>query len=158
MNRAPFRTPFGTGCVVYDGENVIRVQLPGPEACGDHNPARVPAPARDLVRRLERYFSGAGPLPAPGDLVEVAGTTELQLAIYRIVARIPAGTTMTYGEVAAAAGRPKAARAVGTAMARNPYPPLIPCHRVVAADGGLGGYAGGLDMKRALLAMEQRDA
>jgi methylated-DNA-[protein]-cysteine S-methyltransferase len=62
---------------------------------------------------------------------------------------------MSYGEVAAAAGRPKAARAVGTAMARNPFPPIIPCHRVVASNGGLGGYAGGLDMKRQMLTMER---
>jgi methylated-DNA-[protein]-cysteine S-methyltransferase len=107
---------------------------------------------------LERYFAGDGPLPVSAELIDAAGTTELQRAIYRIVARIPAGATMSYGEVAAAAGRPGAPRAVGTAMARNPFPPLIPCHRVVAADGGPGGYAGGLDMKQALLAMERRNA
>jgi len=62
---------------------------------------------------------------------------------------------MAYGEVAAAAGRPGAARAVGRVMATNPVPPFVPCHRVVAADGGLGGYGGGLDLKSRLLEREK---
>ncbi len=80
--------------------------------------------------------------------------TDFETTVYRIVAAIPAGATMTYAEVADQAGRPGAARAVGAAMAKNRFAPMIPCHRVVGSDGSLRGYAGGLDMKRQLLAME----
>jgi len=73
------------------------------------------------------------------------------------VARIPYGATMTYAEIAAAIGKPAATRAVGGANARNPLPLLIPCHRVVATSG-LGGYGGGLEMKRRLLTMEGAQA
>ena len=67
---------------------------------------------------------------------------------------VPHGETVTYGELAEMAGRPRAARAVGTAMATNPLPILVPCHRVVRAGGVLGAYGGGVDTKAALLALE----
>jgi len=70
------------------------------------------------------------------------------------VASIPRGATMTYATVAAAVGRPGAARAVGAAMAANRFAPVIPCHRVVGSDGTLRGYAGGLEMKLRMLVME----
>jgi methylated-DNA-[protein]-cysteine S-methyltransferase len=74
--------------------------------------------------------------------------------VYRVVAAIPSGKTMTYGEVAGAAGNPKAARAVGQAMAKNRFAPIIPCHRVVPASGGVGSYGGGSELKKAMLDME----
>jgi methylated-DNA-[protein]-cysteine S-methyltransferase len=67
---------------------------------------------------------------------------------------VPAGSTTTYGELASASGRPRAARAVGSVMANNPVPIIVPCHRVLASNGSLGGYGGGLDMKRRLLEIE----
>jgi methylated-DNA-[protein]-cysteine S-methyltransferase len=67
---------------------------------------------------------------------------------------VPAGSTTTYGELASASGRPRAARAVGSVMANNPVPIVVPCHRVLASNGTLGGYGGGLDMKRLLLELE----
>ena len=70
------------------------------------------------------------------------------------LARVPYGQTDTYGRLAARAGRPKAARAVGTIMNRNPIPIVLPCHRIVGANGSLTGYAGGLDAKRRLLELE----
>ena len=70
------------------------------------------------------------------------------------LARVPYGTTVTYGELATRIGRPGAARAVGGAMNRNPIPIVLPCHRVVGARGNLVGYAGGLERKQALLALE----
>jgi methylated-DNA-[protein]-cysteine S-methyltransferase len=70
------------------------------------------------------------------------------------LARVPYGATTTYGTLAARAGNPKAARAVGTVMNRNPIPIVLPCHRVVGASGALVGYAGGLDRKIALLTLE----
>jgi methylated-DNA-[protein]-cysteine S-methyltransferase len=76
--------------------------------------------------------------------------------VWTACAAIPEGKTMTYGQLAAAIGHPKAARAVGTALAANPFAPTVPCHRVIRSDGGLGGYsaAGGLGSKRRLLIKE----
>lgn len=111
------------------------------------------AHARDLCRS---YAEGE---------VDVFRTVKLDLRPYpRFTAsvldrvqQIPAGETMTYGEVAVAVGRPRAARAVGQTMARNPLAPVVPCHRVLAAGGGLGGYGGGLARKAELLRMEGVD-
>ena len=76
--------------------------------------------------------------------------------VYKALCKIPAGKTITYAELAKRAGSPGAARAVGTAMAKNPFPIVIPCHRVVAGNGKLGGYSGrgGVATKKALLALE----
>jgi methylated-DNA-[protein]-cysteine S-methyltransferase len=102
---------------------------------------------------LLAYFRGAGPCPnVPVDLAGVEGFTRRVLNAARA---IPQGTTTTYGELARRAGSPRAYRAAGQVMARNPIPLVIPCHRVVAA-GGPGGYAGGLAMKARLLALESR--
>ena len=75
-------------------------------------------------------------------------------AVLRELAQVPYGETDTYGKLAARAGRPRAARAVGTIMNRNPIPIVLPCHRIVGASGALTGYAGGLDVKRRLLELE----
>ena len=83
--------------------------------------------------------------------------TAFQLACWDALCRIPYGETITYGQQAAMVGRPKACRAVGMANHRNPLPVLIPCHRVVGANGALGGYAGGIDIKERLLHIERMD-
>jgi O-6-methylguanine DNA methyltransferase len=80
--------------------------------------------------------------------------TEFQTAVWREIAKIPYGKTKTYTEIATAIGKPKAVRAVGTACGKNPYPIIIPCHRVVATHG-LGGYLYGLKMKQQLLDLEK---
>ncbi len=82
------------------------------------------------------------------------GATEFQQSIWRALLRIPTGRTSTYAELAAAAGHPRAVRAAGSACGANPIPVLVPCHRVVASGGKLGGFSGGLDWKRRLLARE----
>lgn len=82
--------------------------------------------------------------------------TPWQQAVWQAVAAIPFGETRTYGEVARGLGRPRAARAMGRANATNPLPIVVPCHRVVGADGALTGYAGGLHIKQRLLAHEAR--
>ena len=81
---------------------------------------------------------------------------DFRRAVYAATRDIPAGTTRSYGEVARAIGRPDAARDVGTALARNPFPIIVPCHRVVAANGALTGFSapGGLDTKRRMLELE----
>jgi O-6-methylguanine DNA methyltransferase len=81
--------------------------------------------------------------------------TDFQQQVWRAIAAIPSGQTRTYGELAEAIGRPRAVRAVGTACGRNPLPLFIPCHRVVAASGGLGGFSAGLAWKLLLLRAER---
>jgi AraC family transcriptional regulator of adaptative response/methylated-DNA-[protein]-cysteine methyltransferase len=93
------------------------------------------------------------PLAAPDLPIDVAGTA-FQEAVWRELRKIPPGETRSYAEIAAAIGHPKAVRAVGTANGDNHVSVLIPCHRVIRSDGSLGGYGGGLDRKRKLLAAE----
>jgi methylated-DNA-[protein]-cysteine S-methyltransferase len=106
----------------------------------------------DTVRReLDEYFEGRRrEFDLPLDL-RVAPFHE---AVLHELARVPYGRTETYGALAAKVGRPRAARAVGTVMNRNPIPIVLPCHRVIGANGALTGYAGGLDVKRRLLQLE----
>jgi methylated-DNA-[protein]-cysteine S-methyltransferase len=80
--------------------------------------------------------------------------TPFQRAVWRLLAEIPFGQTMSYGELARRLGRPGSARAVGAANGRNPLPVIVPCHRVIGGDGGLTGYGGGLDRKEWLLRLE----
>jgi AraC family transcriptional regulator of adaptative response/methylated-DNA-[protein]-cysteine methyltransferase len=87
-------------------------------------------------------------------IAKTPGLTPFQRAVYRVVARIPKGETRTYAQVASAIGRPKAVRAVGNALNRNPFAPLVPCHRVIRSDGSVGGFASGPRKKKALLRRE----
>jgi methylated-DNA-[protein]-cysteine S-methyltransferase len=108
-------------------------------------------PLDEVRRELDEYFAGRRhAFDLPLDL----RVAPFQEAVLRELARVPYGRTDTYGSLAAKAGRPRAARAVGTVMNRNPIPIVLPCHRIVGADGSLTGYAGGLDVKRRLLELE----
>jgi methylated-DNA-[protein]-cysteine S-methyltransferase len=110
---------------------------------------------RQAGRELAEYFAGRRQaFEVPLDL---SGRPSFTRKILEELRKVPYGATLTYGELAARAGYPRAARAVGQAMAANPLPIIIPCHRVVAADGRLGGYSGGtgLPTKQWLLAFEQ---
>jgi O-6-methylguanine DNA methyltransferase len=105
-----------------------------------------------LAQELREYFAGQRrEFSVPLDL----RGTDFQLAVWREIAAIPYGETRTYSEVASAAGRARAVRAAGTATGYNPVPIVVPCHRVIAAHGKLGGFSGGLDAKRRLLALER---
>jgi len=106
----------------------------------------------DLPERLRRYAHGE-PV-AFTDALDFSAATPFQRAVWLATQEIPYGQTRSYGWLAARAGRPRAARAVGQAMAANPWPIIVPCHRVVSSDGRLGGYGGGLDMKERLLRLE----
>jgi methylated-DNA-[protein]-cysteine S-methyltransferase len=111
------------------------------------------AAAPTLAAAIAGYFDGD--LEALTDVpVDLRGTP-FQRAVWERLRRIPAGATATYADVAAAIGRPAAARAVGAANGANPVSLIVPCHRVVPASGGVGGYAGGSDRKAALLAHER---
>lgn len=109
-------------------------------------------PLRAAVRELTAYFAGelrqfSLPLAPSG--------TPFQLDVWRALAAIPYGETTSYGELAGRIGRARAVRAVGAANGANPLPVVLPCHRVIGANGSLTGYGGGLPIKRALLALER---
>jgi len=101
---------------------------------------------------LRSLLAGRKPKKLPP--LDWAGGTEFQQAVWRAMLKIPVGKTKSYGEIAAAIGKPKAVRAVGGACGANPIPVLVPCHRVLAAHGKIGGFGGGLDWKRELLKRE----
>jgi len=106
-----------------------------------------------VARELDQYFAGkrrSFNLP-----VDLSPLTDFQRRLLGATARVGFGEVTTYGEVAARAGSAKAARAAGQALGSNPIPIVVPCHRVLASDGTLGGYSGGLDAKRRLLAHER---
>ena len=113
------------------------------------------APFAPTIAQLHRYFDGTlshfeVPLAPRG--------TAFQLQVWRELCNIPFGETISYAELARRIGRPTASRAVGHSNARNPISIIVPCHRVIGADNSLTGYAGGLDRKRALLALEAEKA
>jgi methylated-DNA-[protein]-cysteine S-methyltransferase len=111
-----------------------------------------PEPFRALAAELDTYLRGE---PVSFEVPLDLRGTAFQLEVWSELQRIPTGTTVSYGELAAAVGRPSAARAVAAAVARNPVSIVVPCHRVVGANGTLTGYAGGIERKRALLTMER---
>jgi methylated-DNA-[protein]-cysteine S-methyltransferase len=118
----------------------------------------VPAPERftDFIRRFKAYFDGqVADFP---DALDLSGATVFQQDVWREARLIPRGETRSYAWLAGRIGRAGAARAVGQALGRNPLPVVVPCHRVLSADGGLGGFREGLDMKRYLLGLEAATA
>ena len=104
-------------------------------------------------KQLEEYFAGER---KAFDLPLAPKGTEFQQKVWKALTEIPYGETRTYGEIAAAVGNPKGARAVGMANNKNPIGIIIPCHRVVGANGKLVGYAGGMEKKAFLLELEQK--
>jgi len=108
------------------------------------------------VTALEKYADGD--VAALDDVAVDTGGTGFQQRVWRALRAIPVGTTTSYGALARSLGEPRAMRAVGAANGRNPVPIVIPCHRVIASDGSLHGYGGGLDRKRMLLDHERRHA
>lgn len=106
---------------------------------------------RALKDKLDRYFSGGKLEDEPVDFVS---GTAFQRLVWSCVQDIPYGGTMTYGQLAKRIGSPGSSRAVGAANGANPVPIIVPCHRVIASDGKLGGYAGGLAIKDKLLRLE----
>ena len=107
----------------------------------------------EAIRQLREYFAGGR---TGFDLALAPKGTEFQRAVWRQLQEIPYGETISYGELARRVGNPNAARAVGSANGANPLPIVIPCHRVIAGDGSIGGFGGGLPTKEILLALEQR--
>jgi O-6-methylguanine DNA methyltransferase len=107
-----------------------------------------------LTQALEAYFNGD--IEALVEVQTATAGTPFQHAVWKALRTIPAGTTMSYGQLAAKLGRPGASRAVGAANGANPIPIVVPCHRVIGADGSLTGFGSGLPRKRWLLDHEAR--
>jgi methylated-DNA-[protein]-cysteine S-methyltransferase len=156
-----YESPLGSLTVMVTPRGLIRLSYPGEsiedqlqEVADRVSPRILEAPERtDAVRRqLDDYFGGkrrAFEVPIDWRLVRgFAGD------VLRATARIPFGGVSSYREIAAAAGSPNAYRAAGNALGSNPVPIVVPCHRVLHAGGGLGGYTGGLERKRYLLELE----
>lgn len=143
---------FALGLDWRDGL-VRRIELAWAEAVRETEPLSEAAGA--LKAALLRFEARRDPR-WPDLPFDFSGLSPFQLAALHELRRIPAGTTRTYGQLAALLGRPHGAQAVGRAMAANPFPVLYPCHRVVGANNALTGFSagGGLDMKRALLRLE----
>jgi len=110
-------------------------------------------PFREVRRQLSEYFAGTR---RQFDLPLAADATPFQARVLAALSAIPYGETRSYRDIATAVGNPKAVRAVGSANGHNPLPIVIPCHRVIGADGALTGFGGGLEVKRFLLQLEAR--
>lgn len=111
-----------------------------------------PSPFGDLPHRLRRYFKGE-PISFADEL-DLASATAFRSAVWQATRFIPYGETKSYGWIARQIGRPRAFRAVGQALARNPFPIVVPCHRVLGKDGNLRGFGSGLEIRKRLLEME----
>ncbi len=148
--RARYRSPIGTLTLEVEDAGLRAIRF---GAQGTPRPPVSAAEDRHLAATraaLKAYFAGKAPALPPLDL----RGTDFQLAVWRALLAIPWGETRSYGDVASRIGRPGSARAVGGANHDNPIAILVPCHRVVAARGALGGYSGGFEKKRWLLAHE----
>ena len=154
MYWAPFDSPVGELTIVGDERGVAAIYMDGQR----HRPAidatwvRDIAPLRDGIEQLAEYFRRHR-REFDMRIVPITGTA-FQRRVWEELRQIPFGETTSYGELAAAIGRPTAARAVGMANGRNPVSIVVPCHRVIGAGGSLTGYGGGIDRKRWLLDFE----
>jgi methylated-DNA-[protein]-cysteine S-methyltransferase len=150
MRYAVLNTPLGVLTLASTSRGLASVQF------GHHIPAGSPLDSQGnelFITQLEEYFNGKRThFDMPLDF---AGTS-FQMSVWRELLKIPYGQTRTYGELAKVVGKPGAARAVGMANHDNPIAVVIPCHRVLGRNGSLTGYAGGIQLKQKLLAIEQR--
>ncbi len=154
MNYTYLDSLIGRLLIAGDGEAVRRISFPEqgkpvtPEPEWRESAA---GPVGEAVRQLREYFKGGR---TEFDLPLQPEGTAFQLKVWRSLQEIPYGKTWSYGELAKRIGNPKASRAVGAANGANPLPIVIPCHRVIGADGTLTGFGGGLPTKKALLDLE----
>ena len=146
-------SPIGELQLVGDGSSLTRLEMSAraTPAGGQHDPDAF----EEVEGQLRAYFAGE---LTEFDVPLAPSGSGFQLAVWAALLRIPYGETASYGEIANEVGRPDAMRAVGTTNGRNPIAVIIPCHRVIGADGSLVGYGGGLPRKRLLLELEAEHA
>jgi methylated-DNA-[protein]-cysteine S-methyltransferase len=159
-----FLSPLGWCAAVKGAGGLVRVFLPERSRSALKNAVEqmfrgIQSDSRALekeIRQLERYFAAGSTAPPFTCRVDMSGATPFQRRVWSAVCDIAFGQVRTYGQVALAVGSPRAGRAVGAALAANPVPLVVPCHRVIRADGGLGGFSAsaGVELKRRLLAHE----
>ena len=166
MNAKFIRHPrFGSAAVIWcqarGRPEVVRIMLPQPgrsTACAMHRdyPDATLSSCLEIdhLARLILALLAGKAVRHSSNMLDLAALPPFQQAVLRATARIPRGQVRTYGQLAAQLGQPGAARAVGNALAANPFPLVIPCHRVIRTGGHLGGFGGGSTLKRALLALE----
>lgn len=152
MNTHHYQSPVGILEIKTDGAAITEVSM-----IKKNDPVEMQTSSNPLIveicRQFDEYFAGkrhqfALPLSPKGG-------TAFQQTVWKQLQEIPYGKTISYSQLAQAINHPKACRAVGSANGKNPISIIIPCHRVIAADGSLGGYAGGLDIKKQLLDLEK---
>lgn len=159
-----FPTAFGYAAILFEKEPFLvkRVLLPHSKkslikkqilGTGPATAARA-REAHNLCQDIQAYFNGS-PLEPPWRLLDLSSLTPLQRLALEAVSAVPRGSTQTYGQIAEQIGRPRACRFVGSTLARNPFPVIIPCHRIVRANGSPGGFSGGTELKRRMLALEK---
>lgn len=152
MPRATLATPLGPLTLVSDGTALTAATFDPARLGPDAEALEAPDAVLDAARaQLTAYFDGEA---VAFDVPLRLGGTPFQERVWAALCAIPHGETVSYGTLAARVGMPKGAQAVGAANGQNPVAVVVPCHRVVGADGALVGYAGGLDRKRALLDLE----
>lgn len=141
-------SPFRSVSVAIDDDGCLtEIRFDAPHPAGLRDAQR----CRHAVTQLAEYFAGNR---RAFDLQLAPAGTDFQLRVWRALREIPYGTVRDYSDIARAIGQPKATRAVGQANGRNPLPIVIPCHRVIAGGGAIGGFSSGLDIKHRLLALE----
>ena len=147
-------TPIGPLLLVGDGDALHGVGFASAPRPPRIDPAwrEDRAPLAPVIVQLDEYFAGER---TAFDLPLAFTGTPFQLAVWEALRGIPYGQTISYAELAQRVGRPTAVRAVGATNERNPIPVIVPCHRVIGADGSLTGFGGGLTTKRALLELER---
>ncbi len=160
LNYVIFNTDQGWLGIVGSARGLRRITLPHPSAqeirqqLGDatNHATRSPHLFQNLIERFILYFGGHK-VNFPDEL-DLSEATDFQREVWEATRLIPYGETRSYTWVAAQIRQPKAVRAVGQALGRNPLPIIVPCHRVLASDGQLGGFSGGIEMKKHLLYLE----
>jgi methylated-DNA-[protein]-cysteine S-methyltransferase len=146
ISRRSFPSPFGYITITSEAEKITAVEL-----CKKANTVGSSKVLSEAAKQIDLYLKGS--LPKFSLPLKVSGTP-FQLAVWRAIAKVPFGKTVSYGEIATAIGRPQAARAVGAAVGANPTPLLVGCHRVLGSSGSITGYSGGQGIKTKKLLLE----
>ena len=162
MEYTVFSTKMGWVAVLASGKGLVSTSLPHSSlegalaeiGDGIKDTANHPQRFKDITKRLRAYFAGQ-PVSFP-DEVDYTSVPPFRQKVWQAARRIPYGETRSYKWLAEQAGKPGAARAAGQAMAKNRLPVIVPCHRVIGSGGDIGGFSGGIDIKKRLLQLETK--